>query len=122
MNKLKQLRKQYDSVDCRDLGARKLEQLRNGLKNVTPDEVSSSDDGKAFIELLRKFRDNYLQKNPNTIAILEEYDFIGPVISKRIAMEENKDTVAQQLFLNYLVPVFDDIVSDNYAEAIKKYT
>ena len=115
--------KSYESGGYGDCPIYKYEEPSSGCFITTiVCDILGLEDKNIYLMLLRKFRDNYLQKNPNTIAILEEYDFIGPVISKRIAMEENKDTVAQQLFLNYLVPVFDDIVSDNYAEAIKKYT
>ncbi|HPD89233.1 MAG TPA: hypothetical protein PLU75_07165 [Oscillospiraceae bacterium] len=51
------LRETYGHADCRDLGSRKLEQLRDGLKTVAPEEITSADDGKEYIELLRKFRE-----------------------------------------------------------------
>lgn len=54
---LQQLRKQYEHIDCRDLGSRQLEHLRDGLKSVTSEEIKSSKDGRAFIELLRKLRE-----------------------------------------------------------------
>lgn len=57
MTLLQQLYDVYGSTDCRDLGSRKLEALRDGLKQVAPNEVNSISDGKAFIELLRKFRE-----------------------------------------------------------------
>ena len=57
MGTLQQLKREYGVVDCFDLGSTQLKKLRDGLKNVTPAEVTSSDDGKAYIELLRKFRE-----------------------------------------------------------------
>ena len=57
MAKLQQLRQRYGNVDCRDLGSRQLELLRDGLKSVAPDEITSSEDGNAYIDLLRKFRE-----------------------------------------------------------------
>ena len=57
MDMLQQLKKQYEHIDCRDLGSRQLEQLRDGLKSVTSEEILSSKDGKTFIELLRKLRE-----------------------------------------------------------------
>ena len=54
---LQQLRQKYEHIDCRDLGSRQLEQLRDGLKSVSSEEILSSEDGKAFIELLRKLRE-----------------------------------------------------------------
>ena len=57
MAMLQQLRRQYEDIDCRDLGSRQLEQLRDGLKCVTVEEITSSADGNAYIDLLRKFRE-----------------------------------------------------------------
>lgn len=57
MAMLQQLRNQYDNIDCRDLGSRQLDQLRNGLKSVAAEEITSSEEGKAYIELLKKFRE-----------------------------------------------------------------
>lgn len=85
-------------------------------------DIIGLEDKNIYLMLLRKFRDNYLQKNPNTIQILEEYDFIGPIISKCINTDKNKKVIAKNLFINNLVPIFDDICNDNYICAIKKYT
>ena len=54
---LQQLREQYDSIDCSDLGSGQLKQLRDGLKSVVPEEIISSEDGEAYINLLKKFRE-----------------------------------------------------------------
>lgn len=54
---LQELCEIYGESDCRDLGSRQLEKLREGIKAVTSDEIVSLDDGKTFIELLRKFRE-----------------------------------------------------------------
>lgn len=57
MDTLQNLKTQYGHEDCRDLGTKKLKQLREELKKVSPDEISSSEDAKAFIALLKKFRE-----------------------------------------------------------------
>lgn len=57
MSMLKKLSDTYGSVDCRDLGSRQLEALRDGLKQVSTSEIKSATDGMQFIELLRKFRE-----------------------------------------------------------------
>ena len=85
-------------------------------------DIIGLEDRNIYLMLLRKFRNNYLQKNQNGIKILEQYDFIGPIISKKIFEDQNKQQLARQLFLNNLVPVFDEITKDNYEEAIKIYT
>lgn len=54
---LRDLSEKYGDTDCRDLGSRQLEMLRDGLKQVSDDEINSADDAKLFIELLRKFRE-----------------------------------------------------------------
>lgn len=67
MAMLQTLVKTYGEKDCRDLGSRQLEMLRDGLKQVSANEIKSADDGKLFIELLRKFREAVakLQKDFN---------------------------------------------------------
>ncbi len=57
MTTLQQLQSDYGMIDCRDLGSRKLEQLRDGLKQVVSAEIISAENGKEYIELLRKFRE-----------------------------------------------------------------
>ena len=54
---LRQLQSDYGMIDCRDLGSRKLEQLRDGLKQVVSAEIISAENGKEYIELLKKFRE-----------------------------------------------------------------
>ena len=57
MTTLRQLQSDYGIIDCRDLGSRKLEQLRDGLKQVVSAEIISAENGKEYIELLKKFRE-----------------------------------------------------------------
>lgn len=57
MGMLQHLSNTYGGTDCRDLGSRQLETLRDGLKQVSASEIKTADDGKLFIELLRKFRE-----------------------------------------------------------------
>lgn len=57
MGMLQHLFDTYGGTDCRDLGSRQLETLRDGLKQVSSSEIKSADDGKLFIGLLRKFRE-----------------------------------------------------------------
>lgn len=57
MTMLQQLWLQYRRVDRRALGTRQLELLRDGLKSVLPEDITSLEDGNAYIDLLRKFRE-----------------------------------------------------------------
>ena len=65
MSRLKKLQEEYGSLDCRDLSPRLSKQLRNGLKEITQDEISSSEDGKSYIELLKKFREAIAEMDKN---------------------------------------------------------
>ena len=70
MTTLQQLQSDYGKVDCRDLGSRKLEQLRDGLKEVVSAEIVTADSGREFIELLKKFRKAVAEKNLRSISFM----------------------------------------------------
>ncbi len=57
MSRLQQLIETYGRADYRDMGSRQLEALRDGLKEVQPEEIKSASDGKSYIYLLRMFRE-----------------------------------------------------------------
>lgn len=57
MASLQSLYKTFGSIDCRNIGANQMDQLRSGLKNICAEEVSSANDGKMYIRLLRTFRE-----------------------------------------------------------------
>ena len=56
MAAFQELYNNFSRFDYFDLGHRQLEQIRDGLKIVTPEEIKTSDDGKKYIDLLRMFR------------------------------------------------------------------
>ena len=72
MTTLQKLSDTYGCIDCRDLGSRQLETLRDGLKQVSANEIKSASDGRVFIELLRRGYQVYIGK-------IKEYeiDFIA---------------------------------------------
>lgn len=57
MTNLSAIINEYSKIDCRDLGSRQLENLRNALKNVDKNDIKSFDDGCNYIDLLKKFRE-----------------------------------------------------------------
>lgn len=59
---LQELIKKYQ-IDNAVLGPDQLEELRDGLKTVHPDEIQSAKEGKAFIDLLRRFRETVERNN-----------------------------------------------------------
>lgn len=80
------------------------------------------DDNNMYLTLLRKFRKDYLQKKPDGIKVLEEYDTIGPVIAHCISNDEKREEVAQGVFMHSIIPVINDICEGKNMEAINKYT
>lgn len=85
-------------------------------------EILNLSDNNYYLNVLRYFRNNYLQKNVNTIPILEEYDFIGPIITQNIRKDIDKTNLSKNIFLNYIIPITDKIVENDYITAIKEYT
>ena len=63
MGKFLQIKDQYERMDYRDLSSRQLDDLLDGLKNVSPEEISSSEDGRVYIELLRKLRESVAEND-----------------------------------------------------------
>lgn len=80
------------------------------------------DDNNMYLTLLRKFRKDYLQKKPDGIKVLEEYDTIGPIIAYCISSDEKREEVAQGVFIHSIIPVINDICEGKNMEAINKYT
>ena len=82
MSKLDELQKEYGSLGNRDFTGWQKDNFREGLKAITTKDVSSSDEGKSYIELLKKYREiiaeddkhhgeNYLERI-NSILIVGE--------------------------------------------------
>lgn len=84
-------------------------------------EILGMNDNNQYLNSLRKFRNNILQKNKETIKILEEYDFIGPLIAEKLRNDPNRLKIAQSLLVNTIIPVAYNTEMGNYNEAIKKY-
>lgn len=82
MSKLDELLKEYGSLNDREIRPL-LEQLRDGLKAITPDDVTSYEQGKSYIELIKKFREaiaelvnlngaNYLERINSILRVGED--------------------------------------------------
>lgn len=76
MSKLDELLKEYGSLNDREIRPL-LEQLRDGLKAITPDDVTSYEQGKSYIELIKKFREAIAElQNLNGANYLERINSI----------------------------------------------
>lgn len=110
----------YSYSDCANY---KYEKSSSGcfITTVVCDTLGM-DDNNIYLTLLRKFRKEYLQKKPEGLKVLEEYDTIGPVIAHCIRNDEKKQEVAQGVFINSIIPVINDICEGKNVSAINRYT
>lgn len=77
------------------------------------------------LNILRGFRNNYLQQDVVYQPLLMEYDVIGPMIAENIEKqycETHDRTPWEQCYNKYLVPTIDCIRQNNYEKAISQYT
>lgn len=84
--------------------------------------ILSMNDDNEYLNTLRKFRKNYLQKNEEGLKILVKYDEVGPEISKSLSEYGGKLNVSLFLLQNYIAPITAMINSQKYDQAISSYT
>ena len=85
-------------------------------------EILGYDDNCELLNTLREFRENYLKKNLDKyLPILQQYDFIGPMISDSIRAMENSKMFAMMIMSYYLLPCAKEIKNNNYEKAIEIY-
>ena len=84
-------------------------------------ETLGSDIGENYFYTLVDFRENYLQKNLKYTNFLVEYDMYGRLIANSLKNDPKKEEVAQELLLNYIIPICQDINTENYEIAFSKY-
>ena len=90
------------------------------LTTITCSILSMKDDN-VYLDTMRSFRNNYLQKNEEGLKLLVEYDVVGPKISKCISEDKGKFNIAYALFNKYILPITLDIMDRKYENAIKSY-
>ena len=79
-------------------------------------------DNVSYLQTLRYFRDNVLQKNEKFKSILATYDVVGPLISKNIENDKNKHQICLNLFNLCIKDVCRLIKLNKEDEAINLYT
>ena len=84
-------------------------------------DVLNKEDDSEVIQNLRNFRDNVLQKNDKYSEILKIYDTIGPILASKIIQDENRDSIASEIYTYTLEPISNLINEENYAAAVKHY-
>ena len=79
------------------------------------------DNDNPFLNYLRNFRDNTLQKNEKYKAILAEYDIVGPKIAKSLSKDPLRYQIAANALYKYIKPIIKLIKEDKIDEAVSMY-
>lgn len=77
-----------------------------------------------ILQKFREFRVEILQKNPQYIPFLYEYDFVGPQIASELLAgftKENKIEFVIQIFNFYILPIFSYLERKDYQSAFVRY-
>lgn len=87
-------------------------------------DILGLEDKNVYLQTFRKFRKDYLQKNPKGLPILNEYDTVGPIIAHKLMNDENRKAIALQMLKEYIHPIAKNLLFEfngNYEYAIKSY-
>lgn len=78
-------------------------------------------DNNIYLETMRNFRKNILQKDEKYKSILVEYDIIGPKIATALNNDPQKELVAEKYFNSYIPAIIYNINKENYDSAVLIY-
>ena len=78
-------------------------------------------DNNTYLETIRNFRNQVLQKDDKFKPILVEYDIIGPKISEALNNDPLKNKIASKYFENYIKPITILINNKDFNGAINLY-
>ena len=78
-------------------------------------------DDNPFLNTMRYFRGNVLQKDKKYSNLLVEYDVIGPIISNNIANDPLNLQISIDCMFKYIKPIVKLIKEKNNDEAINQY-
>lgn len=78
-------------------------------------------DDNPFLNTLREFRNNVLQKDEKYRALLVEYDVVGPVIANNLNNDPLKYQIAATTFLKYIKPITKLVREKKNEEAVNAY-
>lgn len=83
--------------------------------------ILQKEDSNTFLDTLRKFRNDVLQKSMDGAKILVEYDVVGPKIAALLANDHARVSIATTLFNNFIIPTTLCIDNNWYDDAITLY-
>lgn len=73
------------------------------------------------LNLLKDYRDHYLDKTPEGHALVEEYYDIAPTIVKRVEKQPDRDRIYRELYDRYLIHCIHDIEAQRMEECKALY-
>lgn len=73
------------------------------------------------LQILRKFRDEYLLNTSENRTLVEDYYKISPKLIQNINSSKNKMLLSKYLLDNYINVVIDDIKNEEYKNAVDNY-
>ena len=80
------------------------------------------EDNVSYLETLRSFRNNILQKNDEYKDILATYDVVGPIISCNLDHDKNRLQICKNLFDLGILNVCKFLENGEQDKAIELYT
>lgn len=78
-------------------------------------------DDNEYLNTMRNFRNNILQKQDKYKPLLVEYDIIGPKISESLNNDPLKNSIAFAFFHKFILPITSLIKNNKNEEAINSY-
>ena len=83
--------------------------------------ILKKDDHDYVLDTMRKFRDNYLQKDQQYEQLLKDYDNIGPVLAQWIIKDSDSKVMAQDLYDKVLMKIAQELENKHYDLALSLY-
>ena len=84
-------------------------------------KILKVNDNNPYLNTLRDFRKNILQKNTNYKSLLVQYDVIGPIIANNLINDSMKYKISANSFSNYIMPITKLIKKNENEKAINLY-
>jgi hypothetical protein len=83
--------------------------------------VLGYDDNCIALDNLRNFRSNFLEKTGDGRALLSEYGKISNIVAPKILSDDNKDTLCDYVYNDYIMPVNVLVNANRNEDAVEKY-
>lgn len=80
------------------------------------------EDNNLYLQTMRDFRDNVMQKDLKYFNLLVQYDVVGPIIAKHLSSDPDKFAIAKELFEFQIKKIVMEIKEMKYDQAIEDYT